>query len=47
MKKEVTIEVEVLRLVSGGVLPEGWESTAISLMALYKGKYGENEKIWL
>ena len=38
------LEEEALKLISGGVLQEGWESEVTSLMALYKGKYGENGK---
>ncbi|MBR2676823.1 MAG: hypothetical protein IKE28_07925 [Solobacterium sp.] len=35
---------EELNMVSGGVLKEGWESTLLKMMALYKGKYGDNGK---
>ena len=44
MKKEPTLEEEALNLVSGGVLQEGWDSTLLTMMALYKGKFGENGK---
>ena len=44
MKKELKLEEEALNLVSGGVLHEGWESTLLTMMALYKGNYGENGK---
>ena len=44
MKKEPTLEEEALNLVSGGVLQEGWDSTLLTMMALYKGQFGENGK---
>ena len=44
MKKELMLEEEALNLVSGGVLQEGWDSTLRTLMALYKGQFGENGK---
>ena len=44
MKKELMLEEEALNLVSGGVLQEGWDSTLRTMMALYKGQFGENGK---
>ena len=44
MKKERKLEEEVLNLVSGGVLQEGWDTTLLTMMAVYKGKFGENGK---
>ena len=36
------INDEELKLVSGGVLLDGWESTLLAMMAIYKGKFGED-----
>ena len=33
-----------LNIVSGGVLLEGWDNTLLTIMRLYKGKYGEEGK---
>ena len=44
MKKEWKLEEEMLNLVSGGVLQEGWDTTLLTMMAVYKGKFGENGK---
>ena len=46
MDEKKILEEEALKLINGGVLEEGWESSVISLMALYKGKYGEEGK-WM
>ena len=35
---------EELKLISGGVLEEGWDSTLLKMMAVYKGKFGEDGK---
>ena len=37
-------EEEVLNRISGGVLREGWDSTLLTMMAVFKGKFGENGK---
>ena len=44
MENKLLLEEEALNLVSGGVLKEGWDSTLLKMMALYKGKFGENGK---
>ena len=38
---------EVMKFVSGGQLSEGWEKTILGMMAIFKGKYGDDgcEKI--
>ena len=43
MTKDMMLEEEALKLVNGGVLQEGWEDTLVNMMALYKGKFGDNE----
>jgi hypothetical protein len=35
------INDEVLNLVSGGVLLEGWDKTLFTMMKYYKSKYGD------
>ena len=33
-----------MNIVSGGVLIEGWDVTLLSMMRVYKGKYGDDGK---
>jgi hypothetical protein len=44
MMNENKLNEEVLNLVSGGGLREGWVETVYEMMALYKGKFGESGK---
>lgn len=44
MMNENKLNEEVLNLVSGGILREGWDETVYEMMALYKGKFGESGK---
>lgn len=41
MSEKYKIDDQELNIISGGVLKEGWQQTMIAMMALYKGKYGE------
>lgn len=38
------LKEEELNIVSGGVLIEGWDVTLLSMMRVYKGKYGDDGK---
>ena len=44
MDNKSLLEEEVLKRISGGVLREGWDSTLLTMMAVCKGKFGENGK---
>lgn len=44
MDRKTALEEKALKLVNGGVLQEGWEESVLSLMALYKGKFGDSGK---
>ena len=42
--KQVFLKEEDLELVSGGYLKEGWDTTLLNVMVVYKKKYGEDGK---
>ena len=44
MDDKVMLNEEALKLINGGVLLEGWDSTLLAMMSLYKGKFGDNGK---
>ena len=43
MEKEL-LKDEQLNIVSGGVLLDGWDITLLSIIRIYKAKYGEEGK---
>ena len=43
MDKEL-LKDEQLNIVSGGVLLDGWDTTLLSIIRIYKAKYGEEGK---
>lgn len=47
MAKQI-VEEDVLNLVSGGVLLDGWDQALINIMSLFKARYGEEgyQKVW-